>query len=192
MGMCAVTHHPDHEDTILAPVMIELTEVCHFKRKPCGRCGKAKTNPIHRKKGGICAFKQQNMCVRCGKARNHRDHLGAPPSFRVLGSGSQRAYIGLKTTWQPILIDLLEQSGLPKGLQRVMVDGEVSYPDSQERDEDNAVALVRKFLGDALVQGGWLSSDVWGRHKFGELVRADEPGVSRLRLTLFPSLEPLD
>lgn len=172
--------------------MIELEEVCHFKRKPCGRCGKAKTNAAHRKKGGTCKFKQQNMCLNCGKAKSHRDHLGSPPSFNVLGSGSQRAYIGLKTTWQPVLVDLLERSGLPKGLQRVMVEGEVSYGVDRDRDEDNAVALVRKFLGDALVQGGWLTKDVWGRHKFGELVRLDEPGVSRLRLMIFPSMEPLD
>jgi len=170
--------------------MIELVEVCHFKRKPCGRCGKAKTNAVHRKNGGTCKFKQQNMCMSCGKAKAHRDHMGAPPSFNVLGSGSQKTYISLKKQWQPVLIDLIEQSGLPKGLSCVMVDGEVSYPDSQKRDEDNAVALVRKFLNDALQKGGWVDEDVWGRCKFGELVRADEPGISRLRLWLFPSLPP--
>lgn len=166
--------------------MIELVEVCRFKRKPCKTCGKAKTNAVHRKNGS-CKFKKQNMCQNCGKAKTHIDHMGAPPSFNILGSGSQRAYIGLKQQWENVFIELLEEAGLPRGLKYVMVEAEVSYGNNQERDEDNAIALCRKFFGDALQKGGWLQRDSWGKVKFTELERREEPGVSRLRLVVFPN-----
>jgi hypothetical protein len=167
--------------------MIELTEVCRFKMKPCKTCGKPKSNKIHREKDGSCKFKRQLGCAECGKAKAHLDHMGAPPSFNVLGWGSKRQYLGLKKQWEDAFVELLKESGLPYGLKHVMVEGEVSYGLNRDRDEDNAIALVRKFFGDALQHGGWLDRDSWGRIDFTKLERQEEPGISRLRLVLFPS-----
>jgi hypothetical protein len=85
-----------------------------------------------------------------------------------------------------VLLPLLEASGLPKGLRRVVVEGEVSFPDRAKRDQGNYRVLLEKVLGDVLVDGGWLDDDDWDRYEFGNLQRRDEGRVSRTRLMLFP------
>lgn len=188
MGMSNIALVHDQGADSLAPVMIELTEVCHFKKKTCKTCGKAQTNKVHlsSEKGGTCKFKRQTKCANCNLPKAHRDHMGAPPSFNVLGSGSQRAYIGLKQQWESVFYELLEESDLPRGIKSVMVEGEVSYADGQKRDEGNIKSLLEKFFGDT-IKKGWIEDDAWGQYEFGKLQRRDEPGVSRLRLVLFPS-----
>lgn len=126
-------------------------------------------------------------CAVCGRAKTHIEHAGAPPSMNVLGSGNQFVYQAHKKAWQGALTGLLEAAGLPRPLGRVVVEGEVTFPDRRRRDQGNHRFFVEKALGDALVAGAWLESDDWARYEFGGLVAAYERGVSRTRLMLFPS-----
>jgi hypothetical protein len=164
--------------------------VCAFKAKVCGLCGKPKTNPIHRKKNeqegkAFCKFKRQNGCVHCGKAKNDPDHLGAPESFNVFASGSWEAYQAAKKRWHVVLAPLLVASGLPLGLDRIVVEGECSFGDERDRDQGNHRVVIEKALGDVLVEEGYLPRDTWDHYEFGNLVRR-EAGVNRIVLSLFP------
>lgn len=102
-----------------------------------------------------------------------------------------KVYLGLKTSWEKVLREVLEESDLPKGLASVMIEGEVSYATNRQRDSDNGSALLKKFLGDALRRGEWLPEDVWSRYSMSDLRLSSEQGISRLRLWIFPSYEPL-
>lgn len=126
-------------------------------------------------------------CGVCGRAKTHRDHQGAPPSMNFLGSGNQFAYQAQKKVWQEILIEQLERSDVARPLVRVVVEGEVTFPDRRKRDQGNHRFFLEKALGDALVEGGWLEDDDWERYEFGGLSARLEKGVSRTRLLLFPS-----
>jgi hypothetical protein len=153
----------------LEPVEIVVTRRCHFKAKPV--------------ENGV----KRRGCLRCNGHKSDPAHLGAPPSFNAFGrSGDGFVYAGLKQQWSRVLLPLLEASGLPKGLRRVVVEGEVSFPDRAKRDQGNYRVLLEKVLGDVLVDGGWLDDDDWDRYEFGNLQRRDEGRVSRTRLMLFP------
>lgn len=182
----------------LQPVELEIVRACAFKAKPlvcrvckaerkkggkkgaCEHCGTA-TSPI-----------QRQGCDRCGEAKGDRGHIGAPPSLNVLGSGDPSIYMGIKARWQALLAELLQASGLPRGLAQVMVEGEVTFPDRTRRDQGNYRTLLEKALGDTLVSGGgdiaggWLEDDDWQRYEFGNLAYRYEAGVSRTRLMVFP------
>lgn len=173
------------------PVQIELVRVCHFKRKTCGTCGKPKSNPVHRAadKGGTCVFARKLNCANCGLPKAHRDHLGQPPSWNELGSGSREAYQRMRATWFGPLTALLEESGLPKGLAYVLVEGEVTFPNpatSKGPDQGNFRGPLEKMLGDVLEEGGWIANDNWQSYEFGGLAYRYEKGVSRTRLVIFP------
>lgn len=175
----------------LEPVEIELVRVCDWKRKPCGRCGLPKTNAVHRKpeKGGTCVFARKVGCANCGQKKNHRDHFGQPPSLNVFGSGDPVAFQDVKKAWAEVLTELLDQSGLPRGLSHVLVEGEVTFPrraSANGPDQGNFRAPLEKILGDVLEEGGWLPNDNWERYEFGGLAYRYEAGVSRTRLMLFP------
>lgn len=175
----------------LAPVEIELTRVCDWKQKPCGECGLPKSNAVHRKpdKGGSCVFRRRLNCENCGRAKMHRDHFGQPPSMNIFGSGDPKAFQGVKTAWAGVLKEALEASGLPKSLQHVLVEGEVTFPrraSANGPDQGNFRAPLEKILGDVLEEGGWLPNDNWERYEFGGLAYRYERGVSRTRLMLFP------
>ncbi len=175
----------------LEPVELVIERRCHFKAKPCGLCGLPKTNKVHRKKNAaegkpFCAFSRRNGCASCGQAKAHADHVGAPESFNVMAGRDPNVYRSIVDKWRPVLIDALERSGLPKGLDGVMVEAEVSFGDNVDRDRGNYAVMLDKALGDAMVSAGFLASDAWARYGFGELQRRDEPGVSRTRLMIFP------
>lgn len=155
----------------LEPVMVEHRRICHFKKKA--------DVDGHRRLG----------CDRCGRPKADRAHMGAPPSINPLGSGDPRAYQALKQTWQGLLADLLVVSDLPKGLLRVMAEGEATFPTRQRRDQGNFRFLLEKALGDALVEGGWLADDDWDRYEFGNLVASYEKGTSATRIVIFPTVE---
>jgi hypothetical protein len=100
-----------------------------------------------------------------------------------------RAYQGLKHAWQETLTIALQESGLSRGLDSVMVEGLIGFPDRAERDQGNFRWLVEKALGDALQTGGWIESDCFfpvSRYEFGGLQAEHTPGRSWLRLMVFP------
>jgi hypothetical protein len=175
----------------LEPVPIEKVAECAFRAKPCKRCGKTKASKVHTpKKTATCAFQRQNGCAACGRAKGDPAHFGAPESFNVFAGRDPNVYRSLMDTWKAILVPLLEASDLPKGLAHVLVEGEVSFGDGRERDQGNARVLIEKALGDALVSAGYLSADTWAHYEFGGYERAEEAGVSAVRLMLFPTLNP--
>lgn len=185
----------------LEPVALEVVRVCKWKAKGCGVCGAAKTNAVHKSgAAGGHAFKRRQGCANCGKPKNDPDHIGAPESFNVFASGSWEAYQTAKKRWHAVLAPLLVSSGLPRGLARVVVEGECSFGDSRDRDQGNHRVVLEKALGDVLehgdpehdVAGGWLPDDTWDRYEFGNLTRRESPGVNRLRLTLFPTLAEVE
>jgi hypothetical protein len=181
----------------LEPVELVQERVCHFKAKPL-ECRVCKAERPRSSKKGPCpacgstkAAMQRQGCARCGANKGDRAHFGAPPSFNVLasgqGSGNAMVYANLKKAWEDILAELLEASALPKGLGRVMVEGEITFPDRRtDRDQGNFRVILEKALGDALERGGWLERDDWIRYEFGGLAQRYERGVSRTRLMLFP------
>jgi hypothetical protein len=172
----------------LDPVLIEVVRECDFKRKPCGECGLPKSNEIHKGSPPRCVFTRRLGCDRCGRAARDPVHYGAPSSLNVFGSGNPKTYWQEKMNWQAILTPLLIASGLPKGLERVMVEGEATFPTRAGRDQGNHRVLIEKALGDALEAGGWLAEDTWEHYEFGNLTASYERGVSATRLMLFPSL----
>lgn len=175
----------------MEPVCVELVRRCTWRQKPCGACGKPKSNAVHRKpdKGGTCEFKRKLNCAECGLPKAHIDHLGQPPSWNELGSGSREAYQRMRATWLGPLTDLLEASGLPRGLSFVLVEGEVTFPrpaTPKGPDQGNFRGPLEKIFGDVLEDGGWIANDNWEHYSFGNLEYRHEPGVSRTRLILFP------
>lgn len=126
-------------------------------------------------------------CARCGHAKTHMDHVGAPQSLNVFGSGANHfAYQHMKHAWQERLTRLLDGSGLPAPIPRVVVEGECCFPDRRRRDQGNHRFIVEKALGDALTAGGWLEDDDWTRYEFGGLAFRYEKGVSWTRLIVLP------
>lgn len=175
----------------LEPVAIEIVRVCHFVMKPCGLCGKPKSNPVHRKKNveegkPFCGFRRKLGCATCGLPKAHADHVGAPDSFNVMAGRDPNVYRAIVDKWRPVLTAALEASGLPKGLDGVVVEAEVSFGDNVERDRGNHAVMLDKALGDALVAGGWLTKDSWSRYGFGELQRREAGKANRTRLMIFP------
>jgi hypothetical protein len=172
----------------MEPIEVDLTAECLYRAKPCGVCGRPKSNAVH-KKGGECSFRRQNGCAVCGQPKNWEGHLGAPPSFNALGVGDTRAYLSMKKRLEAVFAKRLRAAGLrPCG--RIVVEGEATFPDRGRRDQGNFRVLLEKALGDALTAGGWLEDDDWTRYEFGGLAYRYEPGVSRTRLILFPSAAP--
>lgn len=175
------------------PVMIEQVAECDYQAKPCGLCGKPKSNAVHRKKNEaegkpFCPFGRKIGCARCGRPKGDPVHFGAPESFNYLAGRDPKIYRAKLDQWKAILRPLLEASGLPRPLAHVLVEGEVSFGHARDLDQGNHRVLIEKALGDALEDGGWLANDSWAHYEFGGYVRAEQPGVSAVRLVLFPTL----
>jgi hypothetical protein len=125
----------------------------------------------------------------CNRGPDNPVHRGYPPSFRDVGSGDQFAYQNHKKQWQRVFIDLLEAQHLPRGLGRVLAEGELCVPSRVDRDQGNLRFFTEKCLGDALQEGSWLEKDTWRHYEFGNLVLRYSKDESWLRLTLFCSWE---
>jgi hypothetical protein len=140
--------------------------------------------------------KRRIGCEVCGHGRHDRMHMGAPPSMNSGNHSMQpMAYQALKHAWQSAFAQLLGESGLPRGLEAVSVEGLVGFPTLAVRDGGNFRWMIEKALGDALVsgsltvRGGWLEDDCFypvSRYEFGGLQAVHAPGRSWLRLMLFP------
>jgi hypothetical protein len=172
------------------PVTLEQIRRCHFKAKGCGNCGLSKGHPSHKKDGGTCVYKKKLGCAVCGANKGDPVHYGAPQSYNVFttGPGNAMALISAKQAWQAIFFRLLRESDLPLGLDRVYVEGEITFPEHNDnRDQGNFRVLIEKALGDALEDGGWIVRDSWEHYEFGGLQKREVPGVSATRLMLFPS-----
>jgi hypothetical protein len=122
---------------------------------------------------------KMKLCAVCGHGRDHASlvHYGAPPSMNVGGSGHDHGqYQNAKGAWQKMLCELLVTAELPRGLQRVAVEGEIGFDTYADRDEGNFRYFVEKALGDALVSGYW---ELWPTAKLmkqeAERTAADLP-----------------
>lgn len=132
----------------------------------------------------------KGRCAICGRRFGVLEHLGAPPSLNVGGSGSNHfAYQQSKHDWQGLFVDLLTRSCLPRGLAAVSAEAQLCFPDRIRRDQGNFRYLIEKALGDALVDGGWLTDDSFfpeRRYAFGDVEGVYVKGQSWMRLMLFP------
>lgn len=183
---------PVEEGPRLEPVQLEVVRQCHFKAKPCKACGLPKSNRVHTpKKTATCKFRAQRGCLRCGLNKGDAAHFGAPMSFNALGSGDPGVYMTLKKNWQDVLTQRLEESKLPRGLERVFAEGDITFPDRADRDQGNFRIVIEKALGDALEQGEWLDSDSWEHYEFGGLTQHYVAGESATRIVLFPQAKSL-
>lgn len=130
--------------------------------------------------------------TRCGAAKTAVLHHPYPPSFNDLGSGDRWGYQAQKQKWTEFFEEALNASGLPRGLARVAVEGEWTFPRKPGKggkrgpDQDNYRFPVSKALGDALENGGWLEGDYWLAYQFDGGSYRYEKGVEMLRLTIFP------
>lgn len=179
----------------LVPVMIEQVRECHFKAKPCAKCGLPKSNAAHAKRGGTCDGQFPRGCERCGRNKGDYAHFGAPPSYNAIGTGrgtGGAAMVGanLLRTWKDILSGHLKESGLSKDLQVVYAEGQITFPTQGDRDQGNFRIIIEKALGDVLEGEGYIPNDSWDHYEFGNLTMRIEPGVSATRLVLFPSAQP--
>lgn len=179
---------------MLEPVEIVWVRRCHFKAKPCKACGKPKSSKVHTpKKTATCAFKRQNGCATCGLPKSHGDHFGAPPSVNLFGSGDRGPESRLKLELQAMILAELERlDALPRPMESVIVECQMTFPDAAGRDGGNLKAPLEKALGDALVEGGWLTADHFYpacRFTFGGIQSRYEKGVLGTRLLFMPSME---
>lgn len=182
------------ERATIEPVHLVQERLCHFKAKPCRICGKPMANKVHSEPPGTpeCPGQRQNGCANCGRNKGDKAHYGAPKSYNSIGGGrgsGAAAMVGanLKQTWQAIFTELLEASRLPKGLEAVWVEGEITFPDRREdRDQGNFRVVIEKALGDALQAGGWIERDDWTRYEFAGLTMRVDPGRSATAVTIFP------
>jgi hypothetical protein len=130
-------------------------------------------------------------CEQCGKGQTNVIHHAFPESMNTGGSGWDHfAYQNAKKQWMQVLGEMLAEAELPKPLARVLVEGELTFPRrfSKGPDQENYRYPLSKFLGDTLVEGGWIADDNWERFEFGGLAYRLERGVQRMRLIVFGSL----
>ena len=83
-----------------------------------------------------------------------------PPSFNAVGhSGNRWKWTRAKKQWQETMETLLLAGAVPRGLRRVEARVELAFPTKRRRDVVNYRTLLEKCIGDALVNGRWLSDD---------------------------------
>jgi hypothetical protein len=63
-------------------------------------------------------------------------------------------------------IALMEQR-VPRALASVSAKATIRFKQHRRRDEGNFRVILEKALGDALVEGGWLSDDTPDLYRFG-------------------------
>lgn len=127
-------------------------------------------------------------CEICGRGKGNVAHVGTPKSLNVFASSrSEFVYLNAKQMWQDRITELLREQGV-EPFERVVVEGEVCFPDRQRRDQGNYRFILEKALGDALTKGGWLEDDDWSRYEFGNLAYHYAKGECWTKLILFPAV----
>jgi hypothetical protein len=122
----------------------------------------------------------------CNKARMHPLHY--LPTLNLFGSGNHwETYQSAKKHWSIWLNDALEASGLPRGLDSVLVEGRLCFPTRVHPDQGNHRYFIEKCLGDVLEAGGWLETDDWDHYEFGNLAKHYARGERWLSLRIFPN-----
>lgn len=83
-----------------------------------------------------------------------------PPSFNVVGhTGNRWTWTKEKRRWQENIEMGLMVEQVPRGMAFVKANATIRFPDSRKRDVVNYRTILEKCLGDALVNGGWISDD---------------------------------
>lgn len=91
-----------------------------------------------------------------------------PPSFNRVGHrGNRREWTRQKKIWQEMIETALLAEGVPRGLPRITVTADLTFPDRRRRDTGNYRTLLEKCAGDALVNGRWLADDTPELFEFG-------------------------
>lgn len=128
-------------------------------------------------------------CGVCGRGKSNLAHHGTPASLNVFASSrNEFVYLSAKRAWEERLTELMDVSGMEKPFAgKVLVEGEMCFPDRGRRDQGNYRFIIEKALGDALTLGGWLEDDDWSRYEFGNLAHVYRRGESWTRLMLFPA-----
>ncbi|WCB94469.1 hypothetical protein DSM104299_03206 [Baekduia alba] len=121
----------------------------------------------------------------CNKAKMHPDHH--LPTLNLFGSGNRFAYQNAKKHWSVWLTAALIHAQLPRGLDSVLVEGQLCFPTHNAPDQGNHRYFIEKALGDVLETGGWLAKDDWDHYEFGNLARVVRPGERWLSLVLMPN-----
>jgi hypothetical protein len=177
---------PDRPESVhgLAPVSLEPVELYHELDHPFKNRGKKKPG---------CGFLTPGLpSGECRRAKTAMLHHGTTQSLNIfLSSRSEHTYQTIKKAWQEMLTEKLEASCLPKGLARVMAEGEMCFGKlnaGKAPDQGNHRFLLEKALGDALEEGGWLDDDDWPHYEFGNLGYRYEPGRWWTRVMIFPAV----
>lgn len=126
------------------------------------------------------------------------------PSLNQLGVRSGWFTMdGALKMWRAGLAGHLRESGLPRGLDSVLVEGVATFPTRGKRDQGNHRYFVEKALGDALqngnvgtrktilpgdeIEGGWLTDDDWMHYEFGNLAFRYVKGERSISLRIMPN-----
>lgn len=181
------------DEPSLQPLEITIKRDHAFKKRPI-KPGNTKPSP---------------GCAKCGLAKVNVCHIGAPPSMNN-HSIDRQAFAVVKGAWQHAIGMALVESGLPRGLESILVEVRIGFETYVERDEGNLRWMVEKALGDTFVggygykdpktkewvqviPGGWLSADsFWPRKRYsmGNIEGVHTPRESSITFTLFPSMTP--
>jgi hypothetical protein len=134
--------------------------------------------------------KKNARCQQCKRGQHTVPHLGHPRSMNVRSNSSWFDFDNQNKDWKAVFNFLFEEAGLPRGMERCLVEGMLVFPTRGRRDQGNFRTGLEKYLGDALKDGGWLKDDDWSRYEFGGLTAAHEPRVSGMVLMLMPDMTP--
>lgn len=115
---------------------------------------------------------------------------GTPPSFNAIGlhshwSEGRRA----KQQWQKSIETMLLVEKVPRPLASARCSASLQFNVRRRRDEGNFKVLIEKALGDALVNGGWLTDDTPGFYTFGAVdMEVNRGFTSQTRIVIAYSL----
>lgn len=109
---------------------------------------------------------------------------GVPPSYNETRYLHWSKQAKLKKEWQALWELLLMEARVPRGLVYVEAKAMLRFPTSRRRDEDNYKTPIAKSLGDALVNGGWLTDDTPEFFKMGDVGFEPTPGPLRTTLVV--------